>query len=98
MDSKPDRKNCRGQGYAGANHYQAETILVYAHRALEYLHPNNTAYRSTATQIIGFAYYLQGDRDEADQAYTEALSLAQAGGDIPGIITGNYTVRSAPAN
>ncbi len=66
--------------------YQAETSLVYAHRALEYLHPNNTAYRSAASQIIGFAHYIQGDRDAAEQAYTEALSLAQAAGDNDGVL------------
>lgn len=66
--------------------YQAETSLEYAHRALEYLHPNNVAYRSTATHIIGFAHYVQGDRDGAEQAYTEALSLAQAAGDYSGVL------------
>ena len=66
--------------------YQAETSLEYAHRALEYLHPNNTAYRSTATQIIGFAHKIQGDWDAAQRAYTEALSLAQAAGDNDGIL------------
>jgi len=66
--------------------YQAETSLGYAHRAMEYLHPNNTAYRSTATQIIGFAHYIQGNRDAAEKAYTEALSLAQAVGDFTGVL------------
>ena len=66
--------------------YQAETSLVYAHRALEYLHPNNMAYRSTATQIIGFARYILGDRDAAELAYTESLSLAQAAGDHDGVL------------
>ncbi|MBN2148253.1 MAG: hypothetical protein JW726_12750, partial [Anaerolineales bacterium] len=68
---------CLAQTY-----YEVETSLVQARRALEYLHPNNLSYRSTATQVIGFAYYLQGDRAEADRAYAEALSLAQAAGDI----------------
>ncbi len=66
--------------------YQSETSLVYAKRALEYLHPNNTAYRSSAIQYIGFAHYIQGDRDEADQAYNEALSLAQTVGDNVGVL------------
>ncbi len=69
-----------------ANLYQSETSLAYANRALEYLHPNNTAYRSSAIQYIGFAHYIQGDRDEADQAYHEALSLAQAIGDNEGVL------------
>jgi LuxR family transcriptional regulator, maltose regulon positive regulatory protein len=66
--------------------YQSETILLYANRALEYLHPNNVAYRSNATQFCGFAHYLQGDRDAAEKAYTEALSLAQAAGDNEGVL------------
>ncbi|MDO9088436.1 MAG: LuxR C-terminal-related transcriptional regulator [Anaerolineaceae bacterium] len=66
--------------------YQSETSLLYAHRALEYLHPDNTTYRSSAIQYIGFAHYIQGDRDEADQAYNEALSLAQAAGDNEGVL------------
>lgn len=66
--------------------YQAETSLIYANRALEYLHPTNVAYRSNATQFIGFAHYLQGDRDAAEKAYTEALSLAQAAGDNEGVL------------
>ncbi len=58
-----------------------ETILVQARRALEYLHPGNLSYRSTATRTLGFAYYLQNDRAGAGRAYAEALSLAQAAGD-----------------
>ncbi len=66
--------------------YQAETCLENADRALKYLDPNNTAYRSTTTQIIGFAHYIQGDRDAAEQAFTEALFLARAAGDYTGAI------------
>ena len=60
---------------------QAETILVHARRALEFLHPNNLSDRSIATRAMGFAYYLQRDLFEARRAYAEALSLAQAAGD-----------------
>ncbi len=66
--------------------YKAETSIVYANRAMEYLHPNNITYRSSATQILGFAYYLQGDRDVAEKAYTESLALAQAAGDNEGVL------------
>ena len=62
--------------------HQAETILVQARRALEYLHPNNLPYRSEAFQAMGYAYYLQGDRAAAGRAYAEALSLAQASGNM----------------
>ena len=66
--------------------YQAETSLVYAHRAMENLHPNNTAYRSAATLIIGFDHYILGNRDAAESAYKEALLLAQAAGDDDGVL------------
>lgn len=62
---------------------QAETIVVQARRALEYLHPTNLVYRSSAVRTMGFAHYWQDDWDKARQAYTEALSLAQTAGDIP---------------
>ena len=75
-----------GRAMLAATLYQSETSLIYANRALEYLHPDNTAYRSSAIQYIGFAHYIQGDRDEADQAYNEALSLAQAVGDNEGVL------------
>lgn len=65
---------------------QPDAILFQARRALEYLHPNNLPYRSTATRTLGFAHYLQGDRARASQAYAEALSLARAAGDIPNAI------------
>ena len=61
---------------------QTETIFVQARRALAYLHPNNLSYRSSAIRTLGFAYYWQDDWDKAQQAYTEALSLAQTAGDM----------------
>jgi len=65
---------------------QAETIFVQTHRALEYLHPNNLSGRADAIQTMGYAYYLQGDRAAASRAYAEALSIAQASGNIINII------------
>ncbi len=61
---------------------QTETIFFQARRALEYLHPNSLSDRSMATRSLGFAYYLQEDYAGAGQAYAEALSLAQATGDM----------------
>lgn len=66
--------------------YQAEDTLVYAHRAMEFLHPKNITYRSEVTQYIGFARYILGDRDAAELAYKEALSLAQAAGNDEGVL------------
>ena len=73
--------------------YQADTSLVQARRALDYLHPNNLVYRSAATQIYGSSLLIKGDRDAAEKAYTEALSLAQAAGDFTGVLTA--TIRLA---
>ncbi len=62
--------------------YQAETMLAQSRRALEYLHPNNLSFRTTANWTLGYAYLLQGDRAAARRALTEAISLSQASGDI----------------
>ncbi len=60
---------------------QAETIFFQAHRALEYLHPDNLSDRSAAYRSLGFAHFIQGEHAEAARAYAEALSLAQAARD-----------------
>jgi len=61
---------------------QVETIICQSRRALEYLHPNNLAFRTFTTWKLAIAYQIQGDRAAAGQAYTEALSIAQASGNI----------------
>jgi LuxR family transcriptional regulator, maltose regulon positive regulatory protein len=66
--------------------YEAETSLVQVRRAFEYLHPKNVVYRSNAAEIFGFAQYLLGDRDAAEQAYIESFSLAQEAGDRDGVV------------
>ncbi|HMR97767.1 MAG TPA: LuxR C-terminal-related transcriptional regulator [Anaerolineales bacterium] len=63
-----------------------ETIFVQGRRALEYLSFNNLSHRSSATCALGYAYFWQDDWDEANRAYAEAYSLAQAAGDIPNSI------------
>jgi LuxR family maltose regulon positive regulatory protein len=62
--------------------YQVEPMLAQSRLALEYLHPNNLAFRATAHWTLGVAYNLQGDRAAVRRAYTEAISLSQASGDI----------------
>ncbi|HLV97476.1 MAG TPA: LuxR C-terminal-related transcriptional regulator [Ktedonobacterales bacterium] len=64
------------------NQLQVDTMLAQSRRALEYLHPNNLIFRTTAHCMLGFAYLLQGDRAAARQAYTEAIALSQASGNI----------------
>jgi LuxR family maltose regulon positive regulatory protein len=62
--------------------YQADTILAQSRRALENLHPDNLTSRTSATWTLGVAFNLQGDRAAARRAYTEAIGLSQASGDI----------------
>jgi LuxR family maltose regulon positive regulatory protein len=62
--------------------YQPEAMINQAHRALEYLHPDNLPFRGRAFRTLGFAYQLQGDRAAARQAYTEAKAIRQASGNI----------------
>lgn len=58
--------------------YQVDTAIAQAHRALEYLRPENLPVRAITTWVLGVAYLLRGDRTAADQAFTEALSISQA--------------------
>lgn len=63
------------------NQFDIETILTQARRALEYLTPDDLSYRFTATLTLGLAHYLNENLVEANRAYAEALSLAQADGN-----------------
>jgi LuxR family maltose regulon positive regulatory protein len=65
---------------------QVDTILVQARRALEYLNPDSLSARSSAANALGYGYYWQENCVEASRAYREALSLAQAAGDMPNSI------------
>jgi LuxR family maltose regulon positive regulatory protein len=62
--------------------YDVKTMLIQSRRALEYLPPGNPTVRTTPLWTLGYAHFLQGDRAAARQAYTEAISLSQASGDI----------------
>ncbi len=61
---------------------QVETIIAQSRRALEYLHPDNLAVRTATIWKLGIAYQLQGDRAAAIQAYSEAIAISQASGNI----------------
>jgi LuxR family transcriptional regulator, maltose regulon positive regulatory protein len=65
-----------------AAQYQVEPMLAQSRRALEDLRPDNLAARTATTWILGFAYQLQGDRARARRAYTEAIDISQASGNI----------------
>ena len=61
---------------------QLDTIMAQSRRALEYLHPNNLAARTSTLWTLGFASFLQGDRAAARRAYTEAIALSQAADNL----------------
>ncbi len=61
---------------------QVETIIAQSRRALEYLHPDNLAVRTATIWKLGIAYQLQGDRAAASRAYSEAIAISQASGNI----------------
>jgi ATP/maltotriose-dependent transcriptional regulator MalT len=61
---------------------QVETIITQSRRALEYLHPDNLAVRTATIWKLGIAYQLQGDRAAASRAYSEAIAISQASGNI----------------
>jgi LuxR family transcriptional regulator, maltose regulon positive regulatory protein len=69
--------------------YQADEIIVQARRALEYLPPENLAFRFTALWALGVAHSLQGERAAALQADTEALAISEVSGEIFSIILAN---------
>jgi LuxR family transcriptional regulator, maltose regulon positive regulatory protein len=62
--------------------YDVKTMFTQSRRALEYLPPGNPAARTTPLWTLGYAHFLHGDRAAARQAYTEAISLSQASGDM----------------
>lgn len=66
----------------GAMQYQVETIIDQSRRALEYLHPDNLSVRTATTWKLGLAYQFQGERAAAGQAYTEAIAMCEASGNV----------------
>lgn len=60
----------------------AETVIVHANRALEYLLPDNLPFRSSVIRDMGFAYNLLGNRAEAGRSFAEALSISKVSGDV----------------
>ncbi len=61
---------------AGVRH-EPEVAITQARRALEYLHPDNRSSRCRANWTAGMAFMARGERDAADQAFAEALAIAQ---------------------
>ncbi len=62
--------------------HDMETIVSQSHRALEYLHPDNIPVRTATVWKLGYAYQLQGDRVAAENAFAEAVTTAEASGNL----------------
>src|SRR5581483_6143172 len=62
--------------------YDVETMLAQSRRALEYLNLDNMISRATAYWTMGSAYVFSRNSAAARRAFTEAISLSQASGDI----------------
>lgn len=61
---------------------QVERIIQESERALDLLHPHNLAFRLSTAWKLGFAYQLQGKRQEARQAYLQVVKLGKSAGDL----------------
>jgi LuxR family maltose regulon positive regulatory protein len=61
---------------------QADTVIAQSRRALEYLRPDNLAVRTATIWKLGIAYQIQGDRAEAGRAFSEAIAISQASGNL----------------
>ncbi len=71
---------------AAVSQFQIETIIDQSHRALEYLHPSNLAFRTSTAWKLGFAYQLQGDRAAAKRAHSDVISIGQTSGNAVYIV------------
>lgn len=65
-----------------ANHYQTDTIIVQSQRALELLHPDNLYMRTVVMRTLAIAYQFRGERAAARNAYTEAIAMSEASGNL----------------
>ncbi|MEZ4711267.1 MAG: LuxR C-terminal-related transcriptional regulator [Caldilineaceae bacterium] len=64
-----------------ASQQQVAAIITHSERALDYLHPNNLAFRTSTNWKLGYAYHLQGNRAAATKAYTEVIAAGRASGN-----------------
>lgn len=66
---------------AAVSQNQIDTIITQSRLALEYLHSDNVAFRTSTAWKLGFAYHLQGNRTAAGQAYSEVVSIGRTSGN-----------------
>jgi LuxR family transcriptional regulator, maltose regulon positive regulatory protein len=70
------------RGMLAISKYQPEAIISQSLLALEYLHPENHPFRTSAVIKMGYAYMYMGERKKAKQAFSDALSQSQAAGNL----------------
>ncbi len=73
------------RAYIANQHEETQLAADYAHRALEYLPVSNDfscSMRSVATSIHGDASRMNGNLEEARNAYLEAVQISEAAGNI----------------
>ncbi len=58
-------------------HYDPAAMVIQAHRALEYLHPENLTFRFSANWALATALQYQGDRAGAARACQESIAISQ---------------------
>lgn len=63
-------------------HYDSEAMIIQAHRALEYLHPENLSFRFSTNWVLATALMFQGDRAAAARACQESIAISQKSGDV----------------
>ncbi len=65
-----------------AGQQQIDAIIAHSQRALEFLHPDNLAFRTSTAWKLGYAYHLQGNRVAASKAYGEVIAIGESTGNI----------------
>ena len=93
QDAEPDDKTrdligqiAAARATLAVTRYQRKTMIIQAHRALEYLPPENLRFRFTANWTLSNAYQLQGDRAAASRALYGSLI------DQPGVWEYVFTI------
>ncbi|HUG15373.1 MAG TPA: LuxR C-terminal-related transcriptional regulator [Thermomicrobiales bacterium] len=64
-----------------ANLNQGDAIVAHSHRALEYLHPDNLAFRTSTVWKLGYAYYLRKEYAAAGRAFADTVAASEASGN-----------------
>ncbi|MBK9943056.1 MAG: AAA family ATPase [Kouleothrix sp.] len=73
-------------------HYDPDAMMAQAQRALDYLHPDNLAFRFTASWALSMALKFKGDRAAAARACQESIAISLRSGDVFSKILATYTL------